>query len=501
MKGNNSGDSIAFDARLGQHSVAGAMLLSPLFHFDQGPGQDRIITDAGAQGPAEQPPDPDRHDVSAALGSHTKFLMALHCVLSSPASQSGGLAVHLIDLNRFKKINQILGRDGGDFVLATILERLRKTAGPSDLVAHLGGDKFIAVQANTGTKASAEQFARRLGAALSAPVRFGARSGAVTVSIGIALAQETGIEPELILRSADFALERAMKDRSCFCVFSSLADVRLKDRVEIEGLVSEAVLCDGFILHYQPLFEVGSRALTGFEALIRLPRKDGTLVSPAVFIPIAEEMGLIGRIGQWVLRTACREAMRWPDHLSVAVNLSPGQFADGSIVEILHATLEESGLEARRLELEITERQLLHESESTLADLLRIKAMGINIAMDDFGTGYSSLNYLWRFPFSRIKIDRSFVQDFDRPGCDVEIVLESIIRLCKRLQMRVTVEGVETATQAALVRAVGGDEVQGFFFGRPVPEDGIAEIISANFQRSKARSAARAPALGSRRVA
>ena len=254
--------------------------------------------------------------------------------------------------------------------------------------------------------------------------------------------------------------------------------------MKIERIIHDAVLHNRFVLHYQPIYQLSDRRLNGYEALIRLPNEDGTLIPPTVFIPVAEELRLIDHIGAWVLREACRTAMTWPDHLTVAVNLSPSQFLAGTIGDIVAAALENSGLAAHRLELEITEALLLGNTESVLAQLQKLKAKGVAIVMDDFGTGYSSLSYLWRFPFDKIKIDRSFMQDFGGPGREAGMVLKTVIALGRELHMRVTVEGVETAEQVAFLGETAGDEVQGFFFGGPIPASEIPANILASFQKT-----------------
>lgn len=221
--------------------------------------------------------------------------------------------------------------------------------------------------------------------------------------------------------------------------------------------------------------------LIGYEALVRLPAKDGTLIPPDKFIPVAEEMHLIDKLGAWVLRKACKTATAWPEELTVAVNLSPTQFESGTINEIVRAALEDSGLEPRRLELEIVETLLLGNNERTMQQLTALKALGVSIVMDDFGTGYSSLSYLWKFPFDKIKIDRSFMQNFEKSGRDVETVIKSIIALGRELRMRVTVEGVETLNQADFLNGADADQVQGFYFGRPMPASEIGANILTEF--------------------
>jgi EAL domain-containing protein (putative c-di-GMP-specific phosphodiesterase class I) len=275
--------------------------------------------------------------------------------------------------------------------------------------------------------------------------------------------------------------------RNCIRFFQPEMDAELQARSKLERTIRDAVLHDRYELHYQPLFEMSEHRLTGFEALIRLPADDGTLIPPLVFIPVAEELRLIDRIGEWVLRAACRTAVTWPENLTVAVNLSPAQFLPGlagGVSDIVAAALKDAGLAAHRLELEITETLLLGDSAAIMAELQTLKAMGVAIVMDDFGTGYSSLSYLWRFPFDKIKIDRSFMQGFNGSGRDAKTLVKTIIALGRELNMRVTVEGVETAAQAAFLDKADGDQVQGFFFGRPVPGSEVSAYILADFQKT-----------------
>ena len=393
--------------------------------------------------------------------------------------------MHFIDLDRFKKVNDTLGHDGGDFLLKTVAERLRSVTRVDDVVARLGGDEFVVIQTGVSSKDHAEDFASRLTSAVTAPMKFREQSIIATVSVGVALAPEDGNDPERLLKSADLALYKAKADgRNCIRFFLPEMDAELQARCKLERIIRDAVLHDRFELHYQPLFEMSERHLLGFEALIRLPAEDGTLIPPLVFIPVAEELRLIDKIGAWVLREACCTAATWPEHLTVAVNLSPAQFLAGSVSDIVAAALKEAGLAPHRLELEITETLLLGNSEAIMAELQTLKAMGVAIVMDDFGTGYSSLSYLWRFPFDKIKIDRSFMQGFDGSGRDARTVVKTIIALGRELNMRVTVEGVENAKQAAFLDEVDGDQAQGFFFGRPVPASEVSANILADFQKT-----------------
>jgi diguanylate cyclase (GGDEF)-like protein len=425
------------------------------------------------------------HDALTGLTNRPHLIEQLEKALAVLPVRGGSLAVHFIDLDRFKEVNDTLGHDGGDFLLRTVAERLRAAIRIDDVAARLGGDEFVVVQNNIASNNQAEDFAQRLISALTAPIQFKEHEIPTTVSIGVALAPAHGNDPERLLKSADLALYKAKADgRNCLRFFLPEMDSELRARIELERAIRDAVLHDRFELHYQPLFEMTDRRLVGFEALIRLPKEDGTLIPPLTFIPVAEDLRLIDKIGAWVLREACRTAATWPEHLTVAVNLSPAQFLAGSISTIVALALKEAGLAPRRLELEITETLLLGDSEAIMAELRTLKAMGVAIVMDDFGTGYSSLSYLWRFPFDKIKIDRSFMQGFDGSGRDAETVVKTIIALGRELKMRVTVEGVETATQAAFLDQAAGDQAQGFYFGRPVPTSQVAASILADFQRT-----------------
>jgi diguanylate cyclase (GGDEF)-like protein/PAS domain S-box-containing protein len=435
------------------------------------------------------------HDGLTGLANRTQLVAKLESALAVLPLRGGSIAVHFMDLDRFKNVNDTLGHDGGDFLLRTVAERLRAVTRIDDVVARLGGDEFVVVQTDVKGKDQAEDFARRLISAVTAPMKFGEQVIVATTSVGVAVAPADGTNPERLLKSADLALYKAKADgRNCIRFFLAEMDIELQARFKLERTIRDAILHDRFVLYYQPLFEMSERRLIGFEALIRLPAEDGTLIPPLVFIPIAEDMGLIDKIGAWVLQEACRTAATWPEYLTVAVNLSPAQFLAGSISNIVGAALKEAGLAPHRLELEITETLLLGNSEAIMAELQKLKAMGVAIVMDDFGTGYSSLSYLWRFPFDKIKIDRSFMQGFEGSSRDAKTVVKTIIALGRELNMRVTVEGVETATQAAFLDRADGDQAQGFFFGRPVPASEVSANILAEFQKTHpAESSATAP--------
>jgi predicted signal transduction protein with EAL and GGDEF domain len=343
----------------------------------------------------------------------------------------------------------------------------------------------VVIQSGADGKDAAGAFANRLISALRTPINFNEHELTATISIGCALAPADGADPERLLKCADLALyEAKASGRDCVRFFLPEMDGALQTRIDLERTLRHAVLHERFVLHYQPVFEAkASHQLRGFEALLRLPREDGTLIPPMAFIPVAEDMRLIGEIGIWVLREACRTAATWPDHLTIAVNLSAAQFELGSVSAIVAAALGETGLAPARLELEITETLLLGNSEAILDELRTIKAMGVAIAMDDFGTGYSSLSYLWRFRFDKIKIDRSFMQGFDASGQDAQAVVKTIIALGRELDMLVTVEGVETEQQSVFLSGTDADLVQGFFFSKPIPDTEIAAGLITNFQK------------------
>ena len=426
------------------------------------------------------------HDALTGLANRTELVQSLEAALAVLPLRHDGIALHFLDLDRFKRVNDSLGHDGGDFLLKTVAERLRAVVRAEDVVARLGGDEFVVLQIGVPDKAQAEDFARRIISAVTTPIELKGRPYVATVSVGVALAPADGANAERILKSADLALYKAKADgRNCIRFFLADMDAELQARFKLESVVRDAVLHDRFELHYQPLFEISERRLIGFEALIRLPAADGTLIPPATFIPVAEDLQVIDKIGAWVLNEACRTAATWPEHLTVAVNLSPAQFTAGSVSAIVAAALKAAGLAAHRLELEITETLLLGNSEAIMAELQTLKTMGVAIVMDDFGIGYSSLSYLWRFPFDKIKIDRSFMQSFEGSSRNAKTVVKTIIALGRELNMRVTVEGVETATQAAFLDKADGDQAQGFFFGRPVPAAEVSAHILAGYQKTQ----------------
>jgi diguanylate cyclase (GGDEF)-like protein len=429
------------------------------------------------------------HDVLTGLANRASLIEILDKALLALPFRGGSLAVHFIDLDHFKGINDAFGHDGGDFLLKTFAERLGAVTRFDDVMARLGGDEFVVVQNGVNSRDDAEKFAHRVVAALTAPVNFNAYELAATLSIGFALAPADGDSSERLLKSADVALYKAKADgRNCVRYFLPEMEVTLQARIDLDKMIRNAIVHNGFVLHYQPIFEIANHRLIGFEALVRLASEDGTLIPPLDFIPVAEALRVVDKIGTWVLREACRTAATWPRHLTIAVNMSVAQFGVGDVCSAVTGALSEAGLEAHRLQLEVTESLLLGDSESVITELRELKAMGVAIVMDDFGTGYSSLSYLWRFPFDKIKVDRSFMAGLDHAGQNSETVVRTIIALGRALNMRVTVEGVETAKQAAFVRDAEGDQAQGYFFGRPIPASEIAAAILVDFQGTNMES-------------
>jgi diguanylate cyclase (GGDEF)-like protein len=418
------------------------------------------------------------HDALTGLLNRSTFVERLEDLLIAAEKSGERIALHYIDLDHFKDVNDTLGHDVGDEIMRMAAQRLKAGAGEHDLVARLGGDEFVVAQREADAPQAAQSLAARLLEALSEPVLVNGHDLAPTASIGIAVAPVDGTRCLPLLKSADLALYAAKAaGRKSFRAFDPGMDEELKARLRIEALIREAVGTQGFDLFFQPIVHSGDGRLTGFEALLRLPDGAGGFISPAEFVPLAEEMRLISAIGAWVIRHACTVAATWPQHLSVSVNLSPLQFVDGDLCGIVEAALTGNGLDPRRLELEITEGLLLNNTDAVLEQLRALKVLGVSIAMDDFGTGYSSLSYLWRFPFDKIKIDRSFMQAFEAKDANIANILRTIIALGHSLRMRVTAEGVETAKQAEYLHGLSCDYIQGFHFGRPVPITDVAAII------------------------
>jgi diguanylate cyclase (GGDEF)-like protein len=418
------------------------------------------------------------HDALTGLPNRSQFTDRLAHVLDRAEDARRGGAVLLVNVDRFRAINESYGHAAGDAVLRAVAERLRSAAGPDDVVARLAVDEFALLTEAHSQASAVHALAERVAAALGKPHVLSGRSVAATVSLGVALFPRDGHEPEPLLRNAGLALEQAKADGGDAIRFfeGELAEaVRRRRRLEHDLRI--ALATDALDVHYQPQFDLATGALKGCEALARWRHPSLGPVPPGEFIPIAEETGLISLLGEWVLRRACRDASRWPVPVKVAVNLSPAQFRKGAIAPVVQRALAETGLPAARLELEVTESVLLADTEATLAELRRLRDIGVAVAMDDFGTGYSSLISLSRFPFSKIKIDRSFVQRLtDDPG--VATIVKAIVSLGRALHVTITAEGVETGDQAVLLRRIGCHEAQGYLYGRPMPAGEFAAQLA-----------------------
>ncbi|HXL64241.1 MAG TPA: EAL domain-containing protein [Xanthobacteraceae bacterium] len=410
-----------------------------------------------------------------------RVLFREHLVKALESVDREKLAVLCIDLDRFKVVNDTLGHPVGDALLRVVGDRLQASARPSDLVARLGGDEFAIVQAGTEQPFGATALATRLIAEIAKPFELDGHHVVIGASVGIAIAPNDASDPDKLLKNADMALYRAKSDgRDSWRFFEPDMDARMQARRAIEIDLRRALVRGEFEVYYQPLIALNVEKITGFEALLRWHHPERGMVPPMEFIPIAEEIGLIGQIGAWVLKQACLEAAKWPDDIQVAVNLSPAQFRHRAIVLDVVAALGAAGLPARRLEVEITEAVLLQDTESNIGVLDELRSLGVSISMDDFGTGYSSLAYLQKFPFDKIKIDRSFVHELDRP--ESMAIVRAVTGLGGSLGMKTTAEGVETQQQLEKLKKEGCTEVQGYLFSKPVPAAQAAQLL----QRQKA---------------
>jgi diguanylate cyclase (GGDEF)-like protein len=413
------------------------------------------------------------HDALTSLPNRSLFHERMAGLLAEARRPDERLAVLCLDLDYFKNVNDILGHPVGDALLEAVAERLRQCGRPGDVVARLGGDEFALLQIADDQPLQAELLAQRVIEVLGQPYDLNGERVTVTVSIGIALATDRGINADLLLRNADMALYRAKADgRSTYRFFATEMDAQMQARRTMEIELREALARDELEVHYQPIFNVSLNQVTGFEALLRWNHSTMGTISPAQFIPIAEELGLIEAIGAWVLQQACRDATTWPNGIKLAVNLSPVQVYSPALVDVVVDALSAAGLAAERLELEITESALLRDNEAVLTTLHKLRALGLRTALDDFGTGYSSLSYLRSFPFDKLKIDQSFVREMAvRPDCLV--IVNSVADLARQLGITTTAEGVETAEQLAQVRAAGCAEAQGYYFDGPQPAAAI----------------------------
>jgi diguanylate cyclase (GGDEF)-like protein/PAS domain S-box-containing protein len=421
-----------------------------------------------------------RHDALTGLPNRMLFHERLDEALARVRTGGEKLAILYLDLDNFKQVNDTLGHPAGDQLLTATAARLRSCARDGDVVARFGGDEFAVLQLIVGRPDDSSALASRILNALATPNDIDGQQIVTGVSIGIAIAPGDGETSEQLLKNADIALYRAKEDgRNRFRFFEPSMDVRLRARHTLERDLRNALPAGEFELFYQPLVVLETGVISGFEALLRWRNPQRGMIPPANFVPLAEEIGFIVPLGEWVLRQACTEAAKWPENLKVAVNLSPVQFKSGNLPQLVSQTLKSTGLAAGRLELEVTESILLEESKKNLATLHQLRALGTRISIDDFGTGYSGMSYLRSFPFDKIKIDRSFVQELGTNGECLAIV-QAIARLGLDLGVPTIAEGVETEVQRELLHKEGCKEMQGYLFSRPIPANEIEELLSAN---------------------
>ena len=416
------------------------------------------------------------HDVLTGLPNRLKFGERIEDAIAQ-AGRDSGFALLSIDIDGFRPINDTLGRVVGDEVLQAVANRLCACVREVDCVARVGADEFAIIQRCAERPEDAEVLARRISEVVSAPYVLSSHHVTLSVTIGIALAPADGMSGERLIKSADMALDRAkVEARGAFRFFEPEMDARTQAKRMLERDLREALATGAFTVYYQPIYDLAAERVCGFEALLRWFHPVRGPVSPAEFIPLAEEIGLIVPLGEWVLRRACEEAGGWPSDLKIAVNVSAVQFTSASLVTAVRETLRATGLPGRRLELEITESVLVANPGATTAILHSLRGLGVRVSMDDFGTGYSSLSYLRSFPFDKIKIDQSFVRHLGDPD-GTDFIVRAVIGLGDSLGMTVTAEGVETEEQLACLRAEGCDEVQGYLFSRPVPAADVPGIL------------------------
>jgi diguanylate cyclase (GGDEF)-like protein len=419
-----------------------------------------------------------RHDALTGLANRAEFNRRLEEASKRLKRNGGGIAVMMIDLDRFKAVNDTHGHLAGDHLLAEVARRLQSTVRDTDVLARLGGDEFAIIQeGGPNQREGAVALALRIIEAMTRPFDVNGHEASVGASIGIAMAPEHGVEPGELLKRADLALYNVKSGgRNDFRLFHDEMLEVVNTQRSAERELREAIALGQFELHYQPVVDIKTRELIGVETLVRWRHPVKGMIAPDNFIPLAESSGLIGPLGEWILEKACADAANWPADVKVAVNISAIQFKRGNLFELILAALVKTGLPPERLELEITETSLLENQEAHLTTIRQLKNLGLSIALDDFGTGFSSINYLTVFPFDKIKIDKSFTKGIlSRHDC--KAVVASSLALAKGLGILTTVEGIETEEQLDYMRAAGVELAQGYLFGKPVP---ISEFGRAN---------------------
>jgi len=425
------------------------------------------------------------YDALTDLPNRVLFREQIDCELRK-AAKGGQFALLYIDIDEFKGINDSLGHHVGDELLKSVGASIRACLREDDLIARLGGDEFAVIQTAVAGPADVVEFVMRIYEAIRQPYQCLGHQLSTDASIGIALAPQDGLELDQLIKNADLAMYAAKAEgRRTYRFFEPAMDASAKARLMMEQDLRQAVINHGFEIYYQPLVALGSGQITGCEALLRWRHPERGMVSPAEFIPIAEDTGLIHDLGDWVPQTACTEAASWPENIRLAVNVSPIQLKSPTLALRIAAALAASALKPDRLEIEITEAVLIRDDEAALAILHQLRAIGVRIALDDFGTGYSSLSYLKRFPFDKIKIDRCFVSDISETDGSSSIV-QAVVNIAAALNMTTAAEGVETEAQRQLLRRLGCTEMQGYLFSAPKPAADVKRLFGATAEQTTA---------------
>jgi len=428
-----------------------------------------------------------RYDTLTGLPNRLLINETLAAAMADAEQWSGRCGFMMIDLDRFKAVNDTLGHQIGDRLLGRVSERLRHLTGDNEMVGRLGGDEFAVVVRNASDFARIEQLALAIIESLSQPYEIDQHTLYIGASVGVALGPRDGRSAEMLIRSADLALYRS-KDSGGghFHLYEPQFHVQAEERRVLEIALRHALEKGQLHLQYQPVVRADDGGLTGFEALLRWTHPELGNVSPAKFVPIAEEARLIAPIGEWVLRTACLEAARWPSSTRIAVNVSAEQLYSPNFVTTVTSALSQSGLSAERLEIEVTESLFMREGTCATQVLERLLDIGVRLSLDDFGTGYSSLGYLSRTRFSTIKVDRSFVKEAAKGAQEAIAIIRAVVALADSLGMATTAEGVETDEEQAMVRRFGCSKVQGYYFGRPLPVEEARAIANRGYDKSAA---------------